>query len=76
VQKDVGEALRPDAAAVHLDHVAAADGAVQRAGLTVDPHAAGLDQLVGAAAGGDARPGEERVQSHAGIVARVPCRPS
>ena len=49
---------------VDLDLVLWLDVGVELAGLAVDEHAAGLDQLVGLAARGDAGPGEISVETH------------
>src|SRR5215831_11962486 len=54
VQEDVGEGLRGHPLPVDLDGVAGADERVQLTWHTVDGHSAGLDQLVGTAARGDA----------------------
>ena len=56
VQEHVGEPLLRDRPAVHLDDVPRLDERVQLARLAVHAHAAGLDQLVRLAAGGDTRP--------------------
>ena len=48
----------------NCDAVGLLDERVELAGLAVDEHAAGLDQVVGLAAGGDAGSREIRVQSH------------
>ena len=64
VQEQVRERLRRDLAAVDLDPVAGPDEGVELPRLAVDAHAAVLDQRVGAAAGGDARPGEKGVEAH------------
>ena len=64
VQQDVREPLRRDLASVDLDAVARADERVELPRLAVHAHAAGEDQLVGAAARGDAGPGEVGVEAH------------
>jgi hypothetical protein len=56
--------LLRDLTAVDLDAVGSLDECVQLAGLAVDEHAARLDQLVGAAAGGDSGAGEIGVETH------------
>ena len=68
VQQHVGELLLGDAPAVHLDDVGGGDERVQLPGLPVHGHAAGLDQVVGAAPGGDSGTGEVGVQPHERIV--------
>ena len=50
VQQDVGELLRADELPVDLDAILPLDEGVQLSRLAVDGDAAGLDQLVGAAA--------------------------
>ena len=47
----------------------ALDERVELPGAPVDRHPAGLDQLVGAATGGDTGAGEERVEAHDAILA-------
>jgi len=64
VQQHVGQRLELDRLAVELDQVPALDECVQLPRLAVHRHTAGLDQLVGAAARGDAGSGEVGVQSH------------
>ena len=64
VQEHIGERLQLERRAVQLDPVAALDERVQLPRLAVDGHAAGLDQLVGAAARGNAGPGEVGVEAH------------
>ena len=53
-----------DLVAVDHDAVGLLDERVELAGLAVDEHAAGLDQVVGLAAGGDAGSREIGVQAH------------
>src|SRR5438034_997520 len=64
VQEDVGEPLRGELTPVELDAIARLDEGVQRAGLAVYAHAAGLDELVGAAPRGDARTREVGIEAH------------
>ena len=64
VQEHVRESLRRDRRAVQLDAVSLTHERVQLPGLAVDGDATGLDQLVGAAAGRDAGPGEVGIQAH------------
>ena len=70
VQQHVGELAAAERPPVELDPVARRDERVQPPGLAVDRDPPGLDQLVGAAARGDARPGEPGVQPHRGSVGR------
>ena len=64
VQEDVRERLRGDLGAVDLDAVCALHERRQARHLAVHGHAACADQLLGATARGDARPGEVSVQAH------------
>ena len=64
VEQQVREPLRRDLEAVDLDAVGLLDEGVQLSGLAVDADAAGLDQVVGLAARGDAGAGEVGVQAH------------
>jgi uncharacterized protein with GYD domain len=64
VQEDVGERLPFERASVELDAVAGADEGVELARLAVDRDAPGLDQLVGAAPGGDPGTREIGIQPH------------
>ena len=64
VQQHVRERLQLDGLPVDLDAVARGDERVQLSGLSVDSHSPGLDQLVGAAAGGDTRASEVGIESH------------
>ena len=72
VQEHVGQPLQLDPAPVELDPVAALDERVQLPRLAVDRHAAGLDQLVGLAPGGDAGSREVGVEPHLRHYRRVP----
>jgi hypothetical protein len=71
VQEYVGERLRLDRMAVDLHPVARLHEGVQLPGLAVDGHAAGLDQLVGAATRGDPGAGEVSVQPHSRAIIRA-----
>ena len=64
VQEHVGELLLRERLPVELDPVTRRDERVQLPGLAVDRDAAGLDQLVGTAPGGDAGAGEPGIQAH------------
>ena len=64
VEQQVREPLQRDLAAVDLDAVGLLDEGVELARLAVDADAAGLDQVVGLAARGDAGAGEIGVQAH------------
>ena len=64
MQEHVAELLLRDRLAVDLDDVARLHERVQLAGLAVDAHAAGLDQLVRLPARGDTGAGEEGIQPH------------
>ena len=64
VQEQVGERLLRDAARRRPRRGRALDERVQLAGLAVDGDAAGLDQVVGLAARGDAGAGEVGVEAH------------
>jgi hypothetical protein len=64
VQQHVPERLRDEEPPVEIDDVALLDERVQPGRHAVDPHAAPLDQLVGAAPGGDTSAGKVRVQAH------------
>ena len=66
VQKDVRESLRHEQAPVEVDDVARLDERVQLAAHAVDPYAAGLDQLVGAAPGSNPGARKVGVQTHDG----------
>ena len=68
VEQHVGEPLRRDRLAVDLDAVARLDERVQLPRLAVDAHAAGLDQLVGAAPRRDARPWRGRHSGASGVM--------
>ena len=70
VQQHVRERLRCHRATVDLDPVSLLDERVQLARLPVHGDPAGLDQLVGASARGDARPREVRVQAHSSSTLR------
>ena len=54
--------------AVQLDPVAGLDERRQAGDLTVDPHPAGADQLLGAPARGDSGTREVGVQAHLAII--------
>ena len=69
VQQDVRERLRGDALPVDLDDIPRSDDGVELAALAVHHHAACRDQLVRPPPRRDARPGEERIQPHAPILA-------
>ena len=64
VQQHVGEPLRLELPAVELDAVAAPTNVLSCPGSPLTRHPAGLDQLVGASAGGDSGPGEVGVEAH------------
>ena len=64
VQEDVRERLRDEEPPVEVDDVALLDERVQPRVHAVDAHAARLDQLVGAAPGGDPGAREVGVQPH------------
>jgi uncharacterized protein with GYD domain len=64
VEQHVRERLQLDEVAVDLDAVARLDERVQLAGLAVDGHTAGLDQLVGLAARGDPGAREIGIEAH------------
>ena len=64
VEQQVREPLRRDLDAVDLDPVGLLDEGVEPAGLAVHADAAGLDQVVGLPARGDAGAGEVGVQAH------------
>ena len=70
VQEDVRERLRGDLGAVDLDAVCALHERRQARHLAVHGHAACADQLLGATARGDARPGEVGVQAHERSLSR------
>src|SRR5580765_537305 len=72
VQEHVRERLELDPAPVELDPVAALDEHVQLPRLAVHGHAAGLDQLIRLAPGGDAGAREVGVQPHLRHYRRVP----
>ena len=64
VEEQVRELLFRDLTAVDLDAVGCLDEHVELPRLAVHEHAAGLDQLVGLAARGDAGACEIRVEAH------------
>ena len=68
VQEQVRERLRRELGAVELDSVAGLDERRQAGDLTVDPHPAGADQLLGAPARGDSGTREVGVQAHLAII--------
>ena len=69
VQQDVPQRLLADLPAVDPHDVRRLDERVELARRAVDRHAAGLDQLVGAAPRGDTGPGEIGVEAHGAILA-------
>jgi uncharacterized protein with GYD domain len=71
VQEHIRESLGRHRLAVDLDQVTGLDERVQPSPPAVHGHTAGLDQLVGAPAGGDARSGEIGVQAHGAYIRRV-----
>ena len=72
MQEHVGELLWDERPAVELHSVAGLDERVQRPGVPVHAHPAGLDQLVRAAPRGDARTREVGIETHSGYFRRVP----
>ena len=72
VEQDVAKPLAFHLPAVHLDPVARADDRVQLPRLAVDRDAAGLDQLVRAAAGRDACARQPGVQPNRRRAGRRP----
>jgi hypothetical protein len=64
VQEQIGEPLQRHRRTVDLDAVVRLDKRVQLTRLSVDEHAARLDQIVGATTRRDTGPGEIRVESH------------
>src|SRR5207253_10174966 len=70
VEQHVSQPLQGDLFPVDLDAVARVDVRVQLPWKVVDADAAGLDQVVRAAPGGDTRPCEIGVQAHRVIYSR------
>ena len=68
VQEQVGERLGRELGPVQLDPVAGLDERRQAGDLSIDPHPAGADQLLGASPGGDPCTREVGVQAHPAII--------
>ena len=71
VQQDVRKLLRCEEPTVEVDDITFLDKRVQLAAHAVDPHATGLDQLVGTPARGDTGASEVGVKTHRRILALV-----
>jgi len=67
VEQHVGERLLGERLPVEADFVGALHEGVELPGCAVDGDAAGLDQLVGLAAGSNTRAGEPGIETHASI---------